>query len=959
MAKKRTKRAKKAPKLAVAVAQPDISEPFGDFVPDREYVRGEFFRPMLGAKYRFDYDKLLWEAHYGLPQTHEGNQERLAIYQRFCTNDLFFLIYFGMNFQPINQPWLVERCKETEQNPDMTLSLWAREHFKCVDAKSLVRMSDGELKSAELVVPGDMVASYDRRGKAVSARVSAVENNGVKETLRIKTKSGKSITVTPNHRLMRELDFVEARDLRVGDWLTTGKTLKRKPIETMSLDEVRFLAYMVAEGSLSSGNCSFTNTDKEIIEDFQGICKRMGFQVRQYPCTITYGVGHGAREFLREQGVQGHKATEKRLPSELFHQPDEHLRAFLSVFIACDGTVNLHDNSVVVDLANPGLIDDLSAICLSLGIHVTRSGPYANNGAGAWHLKISTGDSLRKLPVLALREKQVKLNELISRKRWSNSDPIPTGMFRGLSTATRELRREGLRFNQKQYKYCPREKAVAIAEVVKDKELSTVLASDLGWEKIESIESAGAIPTIDIEVEGTQLFIVDGIVSHNTTIISIAYTIQCVFKFPEDANGIFSHSRPAAKSILRAIKAYLESDKLVNWFPHILWQDTSKAPSWGLETGLTVQRLSGRREATIEAWGLVDGMPTGMHYNRRVIDDLVDPDGVATPDQITKTREAFQQSHNLGSSTVPGARDERQVVGTPYSWADLYSELEKEGRYNISKHTVYGEKKSEYTAGRDGVLLTAKQIAKKLLDNGPYIFGCQQLMNPTPEKQQKVHADWIQYYQTPPSRNAMNVYIVGDPANTKKSKENHDPDYTSIWVFGACSRGFRYLLDGAYGRFSLVERWTILKGLVAKWDPKTVGWERYGKDTETDTFRLWMDEQNFRFDLIDLGGQMNKVNRINKWLIPRIFKKKWLLPTAIWVEDTDTNQMLNIVERLINDQVLPWPLVGHDDLFDNWSRAEDPELGVEEPYENQSMTKSQENAALAEIGKQYAEVPGL
>jgi hypothetical protein len=574
MAKKRTKRAKKAPKAVKTVPKPPKSDPSADFVPDRQYVRGEFFRPMLGAKYRYDYDKLLWEAHYALPATPEGNMERLRIYQWYCTHDLFFLIYFGMEFTAVNQPWIIERCKDIETNPNMTVDLWAREHFK-------------------------------------------------------------------------------------------------------------------------------------------------------------------------------------------------------------------------------------------------------------------------------------------------------------------------------------------------------------------------------------------------SSLISIAYTVQCVLRYPEDTNAIFSHSRPAAKDILRSVKTYLESPKLISWFPNVLWQDTSQAPSWGLETGLTVRRKSARREATVEAWGLVEGMPVGKHFNRRVIDDLVDPDGVATPDQINKTREAFQQSHNLGSSTVPGARDERQVVGTPYSWADLYSELEKSGRYLVRKHTVYGEDKSEYTVGRNGVLLNAKQIEQKLLDQAPYIFACQQLMNPTPEQQQKIHPDWIQYYQITPSRSSMNVYIVGDPANTKKSKENHDPDYTSMWVFGACPRGFRYLLDGAYGRFSLVERWTILKGLVEKWEPKSVGWERYSKDTETETMRLWMDEQNFRFDLVDLGGLMNKTNRINKWLIPRIYKKKWLLPTAIWVTDEDMNKKVNIVEKLINEQVLPWPLVGHDDLFDNWSRAEDPELNVEEPFESQSMTKAQENAALAEIGKQYAEVPGL
>ena len=166
-----------------------------------------------------------------------------------------------------------------------------------------------------------------------------------------------------------------------------------------------------------------------------------------------------------------------------------------------------------------------------------------------------------------------------------------------------------------------------------------------------------------------------------------------------------------------------------------------------------------------------------------------------------------------------------------------------------------------------------------------------------------------------------------------------------------------FLLDGAYGRYNLIDRWTILKGLVAKWSPKAVGYEKYGKDTEIESMENYQEEDNFRFTIVPLGGLMNKNERIKKWCVPRLHRREWLFPHAIWVDDQDTNQKINLIDRLVNKEMLPWPLISHDDLFDNLSRADDPQLGVQEPYEGQAMSSYQENEALRAMSEMGAEVP--
>ena len=130
---------------------------------------------------------------------------------------------------------------------------------------------------------------------------------------------------------------------------------------------------------------------------------------------------------------------------------------------------------------------------------------------------------------------------------------------------------------------------------------------------------------------------------YKSTTITFGKTIQDILIDPEVTVGIFSHTRPIAKAFLRMIMRELESNEVLHQaFPDVLWgKDTRQAQKWSEDDGIIVRRKSNPNEATVEAWGLVDGQPTSKHFQILLYDDIVVQASVTTPEMIDKTRTAF------------------------------------------------------------------------------------------------------------------------------------------------------------------------------------------------------------------------------------------------------------------------------------------------------------------------------
>jgi len=365
---------------------------------------------------------------------------------------------------------------------------------------------------------------------------------------------------------------------------------------------------------------------------------------------------------------------------------------------------------------------------------------------------------------------------------------------------------------------------------------------------------------------------------YKSTIITFAGIIQEIIRDPEVTIGIFSHTKPVARKFMLQLKQELEDNKeLQATYPDIFWSDPKKqASKWSEEKGLTVQRTSNPKEATVEAHGLVDGQPTGAHFRLRVYDDVVTLESVNTLEQVAKTTKAWELSDNLGARGENG-RLRAWHVGTRYSFADTYADIIERDALKVR---VYPATDNGLADG-DPVFMTAGAWADKKIKQGPSTIACQMLLNPAAGNEAMFRKEWLQFSDIRPA--TLNVYIMVDPAHSKKKGS----DNTAMAVIGVDAGSNKYLLDGYRHKMGLKERWEALYGLVKLWrnvpgvQMVKAGYERYGMQADLEYFEEKMLAANDSFQIHELNwtsdGNQAKDDRVQR-LQPDFAAKKFFLP---------------------------------------------------------------------------------
>ena len=85
---------------------------------------------------------------------------------------------------------------------------------------------------------------------------------------------------------------------------------------------------------------------------------------------------------------------------------------------------------------------------------------------------------------------------------------------------------------------------------------------------------------------------------------------------------------------------------------------------------------------------------------------------------------------------------------------------------------------------------------------------------------------------------------------------------------------------------------------------------------------------NYRFEVIELGGRLSKEDRIR--LIPIFESGRFYLPTSLW-RVTHEGRREDLITIFVEREYKPFPVAVHDDFFDAISRVCDAEVGTTWP----------------------------
>jgi predicted phage terminase large subunit-like protein len=404
-----------------------------------------------------------------------------------------------------------------------------------------------------------------------------------------------------------------------------------------------------------------------------------------------------------------------------------------------------------------------------------------------------------------------------------------------------------------------------------------------------------------------------------TSIITFGLTIQDILKNPEITFGIFSHTRPIAKAFLRQIMRELESNRALHAaFPDVLWgEDTRISPKWSEDDGIIVRRKSNPNEATVEAWGLVDGMPVSKHWQVLHYDDVVVQGSVTTPEMIQKTMTAMELSYNLGTAT--GAK---RAAGSRYHFNDAYRTVVERGTFKPREYPgrIGGVEEGE------SVVWSEQTHLDKRAAMGPYTYAAQILLNPKADAAMGFRREWLRKYKriAPAS---LNWYLCFDAASSKK----RGSDYTAGWAVGLGSDGNYYCVPEVRDRLNLKERSDRVFALHRKYKPKQVRYEKYGLMADIEHIKSRMENENYRFSITEVAGQTSKVDRIKR-LIPLFEAGRVWLPESHHITDWQ-RVPVDLIHAFIEEEYMAFPVGLHDDMLDALSRIAEPELKLIWPQE--------------------------
>jgi replicative DNA helicase len=379
---------------------------------------------------------------------------------------------------------------------------------------------------------------------------------GRKPVFRLRTRLGREIRATANHKFLAFDGWRRLDELSLGMRIAVPRRLPSPETQTMSDEELALLGHLFGDGcTLPSHAIQYTSKDRELAELVAALaCDVFGMSVRPRVVSergwyqtylpsagrLTHGVRNPVAAWLDELGAFGLRSWEKRVPTRVFEQPGSAIAIFLRHLWATDGCIHARsgrDYPVVrYDSSSEALVCDVQSLLLRLGINAVRRVASMGAKGRPIHrvLVAGRGDIERFLAHVGglgsqrRREHTALLRRLDrQRRRNTNRDVTPRAAWDAVVHPAMQASGITMRAIQASLEMSSsasrlygsnlgRERAARVADAVDSDELRRLAASDVYWDDILEIQPTGEDDVYDLTVDGLHNFVAADITVHNS-----------------------------------------------------------------------------------------------------------------------------------------------------------------------------------------------------------------------------------------------------------------------------------------------------------------------------------------------------------------------------------------------------------------------------------------------------------
>ncbi len=434
---------------------------------------------------------------------------------------------------------------------------------KCLSGDSRITLANGEvLAIKELERRKDGLLSLNADLKMTSSPADAFYKRMVGTVFRLRLRTGKEITLTPEHPLLTVHGWEEARNLSIGARIATPRTEPVFGNRALPEEQVKLMAYLLAEGHLGHNQVLFSNMDEGILDDYRLAVKafdpalsvvehgkpgcyriigrkaksRLTIPAQDEKGRFTHRTRidnrSGIRKWLERHAMYGKLARERQLPRAIYMLPRHQLSLFLNRLFSCDGSIYKEGGcfwKLSYSSASKPFIEAIHHLLLRFGIVSTYRSKYSKRfGSTSYELEIKGEFVQLFLQEIGFFGKKATraaeaLPDTITITRNPNADTIPreiwdsykpeswAGLGRKLGYAHPKALRESAR-------YAPsRQKLLQIALADENTLLQSLATSDIFWDEIVAMErEEGEFAVYDLTVPETHNFIANDIIVHNS-----------------------------------------------------------------------------------------------------------------------------------------------------------------------------------------------------------------------------------------------------------------------------------------------------------------------------------------------------------------------------------------------------------------------------------------------------------